>query len=236
MIESDATLKEASTLRAKFNRAMALLALGRWREGFDEYYQCEQQPPFMRSSVRASLDAGVQPWRGEDLRGKRLVLLHAHGFGDTIMMLRYLPKLVAMGADVSLVVPPELQRLTKRWASDGSACDYFCPILHLLHFLRVTPQNIDASPYMAVEAALIRKWQNRLAVKLSQTAPRRVGIAWSIGKQTIGDYPREVPLRELVSALGDAELHSVQVQGADEARALGVNVHEFEDFADCAAC
>src|SRR5262249_39660159 len=56
-----------------------------------------------------------------------------------------------------------------------------------------------------------------------------------IGKPSYGDYPREIPLGELIAALGDAELHSVQVQNADEARALGVHVHEFSDFADCAA-
>src|SRR5262249_24037241 len=72
-------------------------------------------------------------------------------------------------------------------------------------------------------------------IKLGPKDRKRVGIAWSIGKPSDGDYPREVPLAQLVAALGGAELHSVQVQGADEARARGVHVHEFEDFADCSA-
>ncbi|MCP3471409.1 hypothetical protein NLM33_13815 [Bradyrhizobium sp. CCGUVB1N3] len=228
LIESDATLKAAPTLRARFNRAMVLLAAGRWAEGLDEYWRCEQEAPFMRAQVREALDRGLRPWRGEDVRGKRLLVLHAHGFGDTIMMLRYLPKLLAMGADVALDMPPELQRLTRRWPS-ADDCDYFCPILHLLHFLRVTPDSVDGSPYMAIEADLIRR------VRLARNGRYRIGIAWSIGKPSHGDYPREIPLGELIAALGDAELHSVQVQNADEARALGVHVHEFSDFADCAA-
>jgi hypothetical protein len=138
-----------------------------------------------------------------------------------------------MGATISLEMPPELQPLIRRWPSKDDG-DYFCPILHLLHFLDVTPDSVDGSPYMAVEAARIEKWRSHLVVG-PKIAPRRVGIAWSIGKLSDGDYPREVPLAELVAALGDAELHSVQVQGVDEARALGVHVHEFEDFADCAA-
>ncbi|MCP3475133.1 hypothetical protein NLM33_32945 [Bradyrhizobium sp. CCGUVB1N3] len=227
LIESDATLRAAPTLRAKFNRAMILLASGRWAEGLDEYWQCEQDAPFMRPQVRAALDRGLQPWRGEDLRGRRLLVLHAHGFGDTIMMLRYLPQLAARGADVALEMPPELQRLTKRWphASDG---DYFCPILHLLRFLHVAPQSVDGSPYMAVDAELVARWS-------IPKGRKRIGIAWSIGKPSDGDYPREIPLGDLVAALGDAELHSVQVQGGAEAKALGVQAHEFDDFADCAA-
>jgi hypothetical protein len=227
LIESDATLRAAPTLRARFNRAMVLLALGRWAEGLDEYWQCEQEAPFMRSQVRAALDAGLQPWRGEDLRGKRLLLLHAHGFGDTLMTLRYVPQLRAMGADVVMVLPPELQRLAaQNWLVVGHVehADFFCPMLHLLHFLHVTPQNVDGRPYLAVEN-----------VGLGMKRRKRVGIAWAIGKPSDGDYPREIPLAELVDALGDAELHSVQTQNGDEARALGVNVHEFEDFADCAA-
>jgi hypothetical protein len=39
----------------------------------------------------------------------------------------------------------------------------------------------------------------------------------------------------LVATLGGAQLHSVQTQGAEEAQALGVRVHQLEDFYACAA-
>jgi hypothetical protein len=155
--------------------------------------------------------------------------MHAHGFGDTIMMLRYLPALYALGAHVGIDVPWALQRLTPCPVGDDR-CDYFCPILHLLHFLHVTPESVDGRPYLSVEAALVDRWRDALPRRRKQ-----IGIAWSIGKPSDGDYPREIPLAELVAALRNADLHSVQIQGADEARALGVHVREFEDFADCAA-
>jgi hypothetical protein len=229
LVESDAALRAATTLRAKFNRAMILLAAGRWTEGLEQYWHCEQQRPFMRPQVCAALDAGMQPWRGERLSGKRLAVLHAHGFGDTIQMLRYLPALYGMGASVMVDLPFALQRLAP-WPT-GNTGDYFCPILHLLHFLRASPQNIDARPYIAVNACLADRWQTRLGPKRR----RRVGVAWSVGKPSPGDYPREIPLVELIAIFPEAELHSVQIQNADEARRLGVNVHDFADFADCAA-
>jgi len=147
--------------------------------------------------------------------------MHAHGFGDTIMMLRYVPILWALGADVVVDVPPTLQRLV-RW-SPGEDGDYFVPILHLLYFLSVTPDNVESyTPYLGVEPMPTQFKRNR------------IGIAWSIGKPSDGDYPREIPLEQLVAAFPDAELHSMQTQGAEEAQRLGVHVHDYEDFADCA--
>jgi hypothetical protein len=225
LVASDAALLAAPATRAKFNRAMILFAAGRWLEGSAEYVECEQREPFMRSQVRAALDRGLTPWQGEDLGGKKLMLLHAHGFGDSIMMLRYVKRLREMGANVCFDVPAELQSIASQFAPlDASTPDYFCPMLHLLHWLKVTPENVDGSPYMGVDRAVPGVRQDR----------RRVGIAWSIGKRSDGDYPREIPLAELVASLGDAEIHSVQVQGEHEARAFGVHIHNYCDFADCA--
>jgi len=106
--EIEATLALAPTLFARFNRAMILLALGRWREGFAEYRQCEDLPPLIRPPVAVAFAAGLKPWCGEDLAGKRLLLIHAHGFGDSIMALRYVPLLKACGAEVILQLPHEL--------------------------------------------------------------------------------------------------------------------------------
>jgi hypothetical protein len=167
----------------------------------------------------------LRPWLGENLAGKRLVLIHAHGFGDSIMMLRYLSTLFELGAAVAMDLPPELHRLAGQYGlcGTGDDADYFCPLLHLLHFLKVTPQNVDGRPYLL-----------RDAVPVKNSDKLRVGIAWSIGKPSLGDYPREVPLDQLVAALNGAELHSVQIQNADSARELGVIVHDFADFAECA--
>ena len=108
LAESDLTLETFPTLRGKFNRAMMLLAAGRWSEGLADYLECEQHAPFMRPQVREALDRGMQPWRGESLRGKKLLVMHAHGFGDTIQMLRYVPALRTAGTRVVVALPPEI--------------------------------------------------------------------------------------------------------------------------------
>jgi len=238
MLESDAALAIAPTLRARFNRAMVLLAAGQWQEGLAEYWLCEQEAPFMRPQARAALDAGMKPWRGEDLQGKRLLLMHAHGFGDSIMMLRYVPVMIARGAEVILMVPHELDQLAVQHAlvvNELVDADYFCPLLHLLHFLKVIPAGvIGRGSYLDVDPTDILRWHQRI-----DSEKKKIGIAWSIGKPSLGDYPREIDLDILIDVLrGDgekAEIHSVQAQGAAEARKLGVKTYELADFADCAA-
>jgi len=235
--ECDLTLVEAPTVRAKFNRSMLLLAAGRWREGLAEYCRCEDHAPFMRPQVRESLDFGLTPWHGEALNGRRLLVLHAHGFGDTLMMLRYLPVLRGAGIKVAMLMPSQLERLAApkapiiREVGEIGATDVFCPILHLLQYLHVTPEGVGGRPYLSVDATLVAKWLERLGPKTK----KRIGIAWSVGKPSDGDYPREIPAFELVNALGDVEIHSVQTQSDEESRWLGIAAHDFEDFADCAA-
>jgi hypothetical protein len=189
----------------------------------------------MRPQARTALDAGLKPWLGENLHGKKLLLMHAHGFGDTIQMLRYVPALRAMGADVTLMMPKGLERLAIQHGpvvNDLIDADYFCPILHLLHFLKVAPTDVVGSEsYLDIYPEDVARWRNRI-----NSHKRKIGIAWSVGKPSHGDYPRVIGLDHLVEALlGDAEIYSVQAQGADEARKLGVHAYEFADFADCAA-
>jgi hypothetical protein len=223
LIEAQITVGIVATERAKFNRGMILLAAGRWREGFAQYWDCEQKLPFKRPQVVEALARGERPWLGEDLKGRKLCLRHCHGFGDSLQMLRYVPTLQEAGAEVVLDVPTELAQLARQLAPLGTSGDFFCPILHLLHFLPITPQTVSGEPYLRVSTPPVQV-----------EGRRRIGLAWSVGKPCDGDFPREIPLELLVKAFPGAELHSVQTQKADEARALGVHVHEFEDFASCA--
>jgi len=222
-------------LWAKANRSQMLLAAGRWEEGWALYEECERQQPFQRPRTQAALAAGLRPWRGEVIKGRSLLLLHDHGFGDTIQMLRYAARLQAMGASVKLLMPPELGRLAAQVApvvSEIEPADYFCSMLMLGWTLGVTPENLAPNWPLVVDERLADKWAHRLGV----ADKPKIGIAWSVGQPVPLDYPREIPLKLLVDALASkAALYSVQKQGREEAQALGVAAYEIDDFADCAA-
>jgi len=50
-------------------------------------------------------------WQGESLEGKKLLVLAEQGFGDTILMTRFLPVLQEMGAEVTLSCKAPLHKL-----------------------------------------------------------------------------------------------------------------------------
>src|SRR6185312_15123372 len=52
-------------------------------------------------------------WRGEDVRGKRVIVRCLHGFGDAIQFFRYAPQLKAMAETVVWEVPPEMLQLAR---------------------------------------------------------------------------------------------------------------------------
>jgi hypothetical protein len=237
LIAADMAIALYPTLRARFNRAMILLALGRWREGFAEYHELEEHAPFIRPQVKEALAAGLTPWRGENINGKRVLLLHAHGFGDSLMTLRYVRQVEAMGAEVILHVPHELTSLAAQCGTISTNsirdidADYFCPLLHLVGRLDVKPWRNPDRSYLTVAPQLVDKWRQKITGE-----GKRIGIAWTVGKPSIGDYPRAIPLAALLAGLDpEAEIYSVQAQAPDQRLFPDIHTFEFEDFADCAA-
>jgi hypothetical protein len=101
-----------------------------------------------------------------------------------------------------------------------------------LRWLEITPYNIPNKPYLKVDPMLALQWRNELGC----SDCRRVGIAWLVGVgERDGDFPRALRLEEIIQRYPDAELHSVQTQGAEEATTLGVLTHDLIDFASAAA-
>lgn len=236
--EYEALCALAPTTRAFFNRGLVLLSMGRWGEGLPEH---ELRLALRKPDLVAAVEQkGTPQWRGENLRGKTLLLVHDAGFGDTIAMLRYVPVLEARGARIIMLMPQELQRLAGQLApiiTDAVAADYYCPMLSLLHWLNETPATVPgATPYLAIPDTLPAA---RGTNSYFRTGRRCIGIAWSVGKPLIGDYPRSIPLELLAAALRkqhpDCNLYSVQKQDVAGAEAAGVLAVPFSDFAYCGA-
>jgi hypothetical protein len=231
LAEFEAAIAIAPTARARFNMGLVLLTLGRWQEGIKHHEaRLELLMPWTCKEIEQQ---GVPRWDGLDIAGSTLLLVHDAGFGDTIMLLRCVRRLKHMGVNVRIMVPPELQRLAEQFAplaKDAEGADYYCPLLSLFFLLQETPETIPNASYLKTDPVLVQKWRNWLG-----KTGRRVGVAWSVGKDVNGDYPRSIPLALLDDAIGDADVYSVQSQGVDEASALGIARPQFEDLADCAA-
>jgi hypothetical protein len=238
LVAIDRAIAIVDTARARHNRAMILLAAGRWREGLVEYELCERAPPFERSGARRAIGCGIAPWCGEPIAGRRLLIVHDHGFGDAVMALRFVAAVRARGAAVVLAVAPELARIARQFGDvdsiEASGADCFTSFLHLLRWLEVEPATVPIGPYVDVDAARVALWRKELGAG----DRRRIGVAWSTGVgERDGDFPRALPLADLLARVkvAGAEVHSLQTQGRDEARDLGVLTHDLYDFAATAA-
>ena len=88
---------------------MLLLALGDFKEGWEEYEWRWQTPQFRKT--RHTLP---QPqWRGEPAEGRTLLIHAEQGFGDTLQFCRYAPLAAARGFRVILQVQNPLVRLLR---------------------------------------------------------------------------------------------------------------------------
>ena len=235
---------------AHANRAVLLLLLGHFAEGWAEYEWRWKVAGF--TTDRREFP---QPrWDGSDLDG-RTILLHAEqGLGSAIQFVRYAPLVAARNGKVVVECQKPLLRLfsgltigeapaVARVVVRGDALPPFdvqAPFMSLPTLLGTEIDNIPRkTPYLATEPTAAAAWRDRLG---SFPGPR-VGLAWAGNPRHVNDHNRSMPascLRPLLLA-GGATFFSLQMGSAakDLKGVAGGALHELspeiDDFADTAA-
>jgi tetratricopeptide (TPR) repeat protein len=233
----------------RFARALALLVMGRYEEGW-EAYAWRWRTRTTADAARAPADPLARPdpasWAG------RTVLVYGEqGLGDTIQFLRYARMVAASGARVLLEVPAPLKTIAARIPDmagvhmRGEALppvDAAVPLLHLPWAFGTTLATIPATvPYLRGD--LLRAAQFRR--RMMGLPGLRVGLVWSGDprpgnpSQAAMDRRRSLRLADLapLAAVPGAVFVSLQ-KGAPAAQAAeappGMILHdwtaELEDF------
>ncbi|WP_118136208.1 tetratricopeptide repeat protein [Oceanicella sp. SM1341] len=164
----------------RLQRAMARLALGDYAGGFADFEARWETGEIEKNAP------GIPEWRGEPLTGRTLLVFPEQGFGDTMLMARFLPALRRLGAArIILVVKPALQRLLEgipgcdAVAVTGTRrpeADFWVPMMSLPHRTGLTPGSIPPPAALTVPADARARARRLLAPHRGRLT---VGVLWS---------------------------------------------------------
>lgn len=209
--EAEHCLRRALALRpdyarARLNLAQLLLRQGRYAEGWLLH---EGRLHVGGDHPARGADA-CQPWTGEPLAGKAILVVPEQGYGDEIQFCRYLSWLKGQGAArVTQACWPSQQLLMKSLAGPDAVIavselgsqiathDYWTFLLSLPLHARTDADNIPATiPYLHADPR-----------RVAATAPylsgngRRIGVVWRGNPRHDNDADRSLPNPEILAPL-----------------------------------
>ncbi|MEH0198031.1 tetratricopeptide repeat protein [Caulobacter sp. CCNWLY153] len=236
----DAALKlSPDHVDARFGRGFLSLLEGDYASGLVDYE--------FREARTEGVDPGFAPqWRGEDIRGRALLVYGEQGLGDGLQFLRFLPPLVERGVRVTAMLPAPLTALARASLGgvrvlepgDRSSFDVCCPLPSLPLYCGIRLEAIPArAGYLTVPPGRMATWSARLG----ESADLTVALVWAGNPEHTNDHNRSMTLADLAPLLRISGVRWISLQkgpaAADLSRRLGVLDlgGELKDFADTAA-
>jgi Flp pilus assembly protein TadD len=189
----------------RLQHGMLLLGLGDWARGWPDYearFGSNDNPIVMEPVDSPRL----QP--GEPLRGRRVVVLHEQGLGDSMMFSRLASRLAARGAAVHLRCPSALVPLLQQLPGLASctailspmpAHDVHVPLMSMPHVLGLRPDVVTGGRYLTPPGSC----PPHVAAALPPDARLTVALCWSGNPLHVNNRRRSIrtellaPLRGL---------------------------------------
>ena len=178
-----AQVLDPSHHQLRANLGVALIGLGRWKEGFELYRHRFNAPGF---PPRPNFKYPI--WHGEPLEGKTILLYAEQGFGDEIQSYRFCKPVKDMGARVILSARMPLYRLARTVEyADATILqydpppwqpDYMCALLDVPAWCGMTPDSVPlADGYLSTA-------DEGFDLEFPLPGPK-VGICWASGKRDL---------------------------------------------------
>ena len=195
---------EPGSAYADYEESFADLLHGDFRAGW-EHYEARRRIP---AAQRAQRTFRCPEWDGASFAGKTLLVWPEQGFGDTLMFVRYLPMVKALGGTVLLEAQPELADLVATCPGIDLVVplgvppppfDLQVPLLSLPRIFRTEVETIPAeTPYLQVPEEVPHR--EALQAQLALAGDRvRIGLVWA-GRPTHG---RDAERSLAADALGE---------------------------------
>lgn len=211
----------------KSNKGALLLLLGRYPEGLPlfEYRRAHSDTLHLKARLP------WPEWRGEDLTGKRLLVMDEAGLGDVIQYSRYFPLLaqeparrIAYGCRANMralieTLDPPIELVADVRVDDF---DLFTPLCSLPLVLGTRVDSIPApARYLAIDPQRRDVWRQRIGAH-----GFKIGVSWRGSSTAKSDDTRSAPLSAFapLAELPGVRLISLQKnEGVQEiAKANGV--------------
>lgn len=203
--------------KAVWNKSLLNLLFGNFEQGWIGYETrwSAENAQALNLNLKEQLKVNsIREWRGsESINGKRLLIYAEQGLGDSIQFVRFIPRLVSMGAFVYLVVQRPLLALFAqvKGVSQLSAmdeelpeCELSCPLMSLPLALGVLgEQSFEKSAYLIADSIKTLDWQQRISESRACAKPFLVGIAWRGSIYHAGDKYRSLTYELFMNGLRD---------------------------------
>lgn len=197
------------TASVRYNLSTCNLLLGDYAAGFEQFESRFEAFPAAYTILRhPRLSQPTSRWRGENLRGRSLLLWAEQGSGDVIMMLRYLRELRKMGVGrlvlacdaglrrLALAVDASLETIAIADLSTTDPCDLHCPVMSLPHCLGTTAKTVPGrAGYIDLPADYVASWRGRL----STICGPKVGVVWAGSRDLRDDLRRSLSVDQVAT-------------------------------------
>lgn len=189
-ILSAALVQDPGNADMRWERSLSLLQNGDYPAGFNDY-----DARLGIAKYQNRIPPGI-PWDGSPLDGRTLLVSTEQGFGDALLMARYMPLLKARGGRVIMECHPELQRVLSGLEGVDAffpaglhplpAYDVHASLMALPHLLGTTISSVPPPARLTIQDS-----DRARAAQLLGPANGvfRVGIVWS-GRVTFADNKR----------------------------------------------
>lgn len=226
---------------AHWNRALILLLLGNFKEGWKDY-----EYRFKKKDPTDSRIFHKPEWTGNSLDGKKILILSEQGYGDNTNFARYLPMIREKGGKIILECKKELKELFEnsfdidKIVIKGEAIneDYDCYI-HMMSLPQVFETDMnsipDKIPYLKANPILVEEFREKI-----REGELKIGICWAGNPEQENNKNRSTTSEYFkdLKKINGVKLYSLQKGEAekelDDSEIINL-ADELDDFSKTAA-
>lgn len=201
------------------------LRLGQWDAGWTDMDARFAVVPALRAQLQTREGLlGVPHWRGEPLAGKTLGIWLEQGFGDAILLIRFLPRFAQIvreqGGKLVFGCFGPLANLFRPLIPDDvemdvdhlRTTDYHLPLMSACGAFGITEADVSNAPYLKPGSQGVAKWRRRL----KRDTRLHIALAWTGNPEQVRNAVRSLGLPDLLELLGQEGVlfHSVNPDAA----------------------